>query len=74
MKLHYSVSLAVATLFAAPSFVHAQNRIPVDLTNIAAASNGGRVLSVTSTLNNDKDFAGNNLIDGQAFNLSLIHI
>ena len=44
----------------------AQGRAPAtDTTNIAAASNGGRVLSVTSTLDNDAAYAGKNLIDGQ---------
>ena len=46
----------------------AQDRVlPTDITNIAAAANGGRVLNATSTLDNDKDFDPGNLISGQVF-------
>jgi hypothetical protein len=59
--------LAAVSLFSATS--HAQNRVlSTDITNIAAAQNGGRILSVSSTLDNDKAYSANNLIDGQAFN------
>ena len=52
-----------------PLGANAQNRtLSTGLTNIAAAQNGGRVLSTSSTLGNDKDFAASNLIDGKAFN------
>ncbi len=38
---------------------------PTDVQNIALAKNGGRVIAVTSTLDNDPAFNANNLIDGQ---------
>lgn len=40
---------------------------PTDLTNIAATQNGGRILNVTSVLDNDKTLGAENLIDGQVF-------
>ncbi len=40
---------------------------PTDLTNIAAAANGGRVLSATSVIDNDAAFKADNLIDGQIY-------
>jgi hypothetical protein len=59
----------LATVALLPATSHAQNRlISTDLTNIAAAQNGGRVLSVTSTLDNDKAYSVANLIDGQSYN------
>ncbi len=62
-------SLFLLGALAIPGAAHAQNRvISTDTTNIAAAQNGGRVLSVTSTLSNDKGYASSNLIDGQNFN------
>ena len=46
----------------------AQNRvISTDLTNIAAAANGGRVLASTSTFAKDPLYNASNLIDGQIF-------
>ncbi|RYG66857.1 hypothetical protein EON80_14655, partial [bacterium] len=59
----------LAAVSLLPAAAHAQNRvISTDITNIAAAANGGRVLSVTSTLNNDKDYSVANIIDGQSYN------
>lgn len=43
----------------------AQPVYATDLTNIAAAANGGRVLSVTSTIDDDTTFSADTLIDGQ---------
>jgi hypothetical protein len=52
-----------------PLAAGAQNRVlSTDLTNIAAASSGGRVVSVTSTFDNNKIYAGQNLIDGKVWN------
>ncbi len=60
-------ALSIAGAF--PLLAHAQNRvISTDNTNIAAAQNGGRVLAVTSTFDNDPLYAGSNLIDGQVWN------
>ena len=51
-----------------PVAAGAQNRVlSTDLTNIAAASSGGRVVAVTSTLDNKKIYAGENLIDGKVW-------
>ncbi|HEX9995712.1 MAG TPA: discoidin domain-containing protein [Abditibacterium sp.] len=59
----------LATVALAATDADAQNRsISTDLTNIAAAQNGGRILSTSSTLGNDKAYAASNLIDGKAFN------
>ena len=61
--------LALALLSALPLAARAQNRvISTDLTNIAAAQNGGRVLSSTSTFEDDPLYAASNLIDGQVWN------
>lgn len=70
MKQHLFLVFSLATLVAAPALkpAAAQPRIiATDLTNIAAAANGGRVLGATSTIDNDKDFSSRNLIDGQAY-------
>ncbi|MEO6908457.1 MAG: hypothetical protein ABI210_11260 [Abditibacteriaceae bacterium] len=48
---------------------NAQGKVwPTELTNIAAAANGGRVIGSTSTLDNDPKFAASNLIDGKVWN------
>ena len=57
-------------LTAASTRVRAQNAAvvyPTDSTNIAAASNGGRVLNASSTLDNDPKFSADNLIDGKVY-------
>jgi hypothetical protein len=41
---------------------------PIDINNIAAASNGGRIISVSSTLEEGNEFRAENLIDGQVYN------
>ena len=65
---HKNFLLALSFLGAFPLLAHAQNRvISTDNTNIAAAQNGGRVLSATSTFDNDPLYAGSNLIDGQVW-------
>lgn len=59
-------ALTALTVAAQPG--HAQPRtISTGLTNIAAAASGGRVLNVTSTLDNDPDYTVKNIIDGQIF-------
>jgi hypothetical protein len=40
---------------------------PTDLTNIAAASNGGHIVSATSTFENSDEWSANNLIDGKIY-------
>ena len=65
---HKHFLLALSFMGAFPLLALAQNRvISTDNTNIAAAQNGGRVLSVTSTFDNDPLYAGSNLIDGQVW-------
>lgn len=65
-SFNLGIMAAIALL---PATVHAQTRVlSTDLTNIAAAQNGGRVLSVSSTLDNDKAYSASNLIDGQSYN------
>ena len=69
MKFSYPLFLLGA--LAVSSAAHAQNRtLSTDTTNIAAAQNGGRILSTTSTLSNDKAYSANNLIDGQNFSFA----
>lgn len=64
--LGWSAAVAATSTLMAP--VNAQNRVyPTDLTNIAAAANGGRVLEATSTLDNDPNFNANNIIDGKVW-------
>lgn len=59
---------ALGIALASPS-ARAQSRVlSTDLTNIAAAQNGGRVLGASSTLDNNAAYAASNLIDGQVFN------
>ncbi len=41
---------------------------PTDLTDIALASNGGRIVASSSTLNDDKSYDASNLIGGRVFN------
>ena len=62
-----AVAIAVqSTLGAAQA---QQPRVfPTDITNIAAAANGGRIISASSTLDNDAQFNANNLIDGKNYN------
>ncbi len=70
IPMHSKTSLiALAALGAVGFAAHAQNRATsTDITNIAAAANGGRVLASTSTFNNDPLYAASNLIDGQVYN------
>lgn len=70
--LSRSLAAAAFAVFAAGS-AHAQDKtetrvFPTDLTNIAAASNGGRILASSSQLNDDAAFGAANLIDGQVYN------
>ncbi len=52
----------------APEAARAQTKVyPTDITNIAATANGGRVVAVSSTLENDPKYAAENLIDGQVW-------
>jgi hypothetical protein len=41
---------------------------PTDITNIALAANGGRIMSASSTLDNGTEFKAENLIDGTVYN------
>ena len=59
-----TVAASTCSVFA-PS-AHAQSAVyPTDVVNIAAAANGGRIVNVSSTIDNDPKFTANNLIDGQ---------
>jgi hypothetical protein len=50
---------------------HADSRVyPTDLTNIAAAANGGHIVSATSTFEDSADWNANNLIDGKVFDVA----
>lgn len=60
--------IALAAVLSAPAAQAQETRVlPVDLTNIAAAANGGRVVSATTTLTDDPAFNASNLIDGQVY-------
>ena len=58
----------LALLLAIQGAAQAQERAATDLTNIAAAANGGRVLDSTSTLDDNAAYSAKNLIDGQVYN------
>jgi len=60
--------LAAGALTASAASAQVARVLPTDLTNIAAAANGGRVLGSTSTLDNNTEFKADNLIDGQVYN------
>jgi len=67
------VMAALALLMAgsAPTVVQAQNKVyPAGLTNIAAAVNGGRIVSSTSAFGTDGKWSAQNLIDGEAYSPS----
>ena len=68
-------SLTAATAFCAAlagfsgAAAQAQTPVyPVDLTNIAAAANGGRIIESTSTFETSAEWSADNLIDGKVFN------
>lgn len=49
-----------------PLVAHAQTH-PTDTVNLVSKANGGRVITTTSTLDNDPTYAADNLIDGQVY-------
>lgn len=57
-----SLALLTSTSLAQPKVY------PTDLTNVAAASNGGRIVGATSTLENSPEWDAKNLIDGEVYN------
>jgi|GEM_PF-2044543 len=60
--------LMAAALTLSCGAARAQGKVwPTELTNIAAASNGGRVIGATSVLDNDPKLKADNLIDGQVY-------
>ncbi len=68
MKPSYFLFTALGAALL-PAVSHAQARVlSTDTTNIAAAQNGGRILSFSSTLDGNKAYSASNLIDGQAYN------
>ena len=60
-------ALAGAYCAGSISIAHADKVYPTDLTNIAAASNGGRIISATSTFENSAEWNATNLIDGKVY-------
>ena len=62
-----AAAICAAACFAGPQAQAQTTVYPTDLTNIAAAANGGRVISSTSTFENNADWSANNLIDGKVF-------
>ena len=69
-KISSQISVAMFCAAACFSGATAQAQTPVyptDLTNIAAAANGGRVIESTSTFEDSTDWNANNLIDGKIF-------
>ena len=68
-KRAMTAALACAAVLCAAPRADAQSRVfPTDLTNIAAAANGGRIIASSSTFNDDQSYAAANLIDGKLFN------
>lgn len=73
MKFDRTLGAIALTAMLSSATAHAQDTsttrvFPTDLTNIAAAQNGGRVLASSSSLDNKAEFGAANLIDGQVFN------
>ena len=67
-----SAQISAAAFCAAACFSSAMAQAqtvvyPTDLTNIAAAANGGRVITSTSTFEDNAEWSANNLIDGKVF-------
>lgn len=68
MRLKYALYTIAITLLLSGLPARAQSRVyPTDLTDIAAASNGGRIIAVSSTLDSDPKFKAENLIDGHVY-------
>ncbi len=67
MALGFSAFLG-STLAVPAQAQGTQRVLPTDITNIAAASSGGKIVNVTSTLENDTKLNANNLIDGKVWN------
>ena len=62
----FALGLTLAAGAAQPG--HADTKVwPTDLTNIAAAANGGRIISRSSVIDDDPKYTADNLIDGQVF-------
>ncbi|HVF09484.1 MAG TPA: hypothetical protein VNA16_01705, partial [Abditibacteriaceae bacterium] len=62
----FALGLALTAGVAQPG--HADTKVwPTDLTNVAAAANGGRIISRSSVIDNDPRFKADNLIDGQVY-------
>ncbi len=73
MHIHknYGFALAIGALLANLSLAGAQSKaLSTDTINVAAASRGGRIISVSSFLNNQKEFSADNLIDEQVSGLN----
>jgi hypothetical protein len=70
-KFERTLSAGVVALGLVMGMAQAQDAAPVyptGLTNIAAATSGGRIIEATSTLDNSPQYAPENLIDGQVYN------
>ena len=62
---------ALGAVLANASLAGAQSRaLSTDTINIAAASRGGRIINVSSVLNNLKEYGAENLLDEQVFGLN----
>ena len=64
------LGLAANVVVAAPVQAQAARVYSTDLTDIAASSNGGRIVDSSSTLNDDKAYGASNLISGKVYNAS----
>jgi hypothetical protein len=63
-----AAALASACSLCSSTSARAADKVyPTDLTNIAAASNGGRILGATSIFENSTDWNPENLIDGKVY-------
>ena len=68
MKPHLYLAAALCTFAGAAQAQDAPSRAyPTDLTNIALAANGGRIVAVSSVIDNDTNFKADNLIDGKIY-------
>lgn len=60
--------IATLALLIPTGIAHAETRVfPTDMTNIAAAANGGQIIGATSTFENNPQWNASNLIDGKIY-------
>lgn len=68
---NYGLALAIGAFLANAPLAGAQSKaLSTDTVNVAAASRGGRIISASSVLNDQKEYSADNLIDEQVSGLN----